>query len=72
MNLVNRAKLATKVYQTFYNSTESFSAIGEDLAYLLGAILNGEICEWDNTKPIVRILQYSVWEFVKVNSKSNG
>lgn len=43
----NRAMLATEVYATVYRNTETFmeGPIGGGLAYLMGAILQGDVYE---------------------------
>jgi len=56
---MTREQLAVEVYDYVFNMTESFSEqkIGEDLAYLLGAILTNSSCEWPADRPIVRLLR---------------
>lgn len=68
------AKLATEIYAAVVRETESIEGrLGEDLAYLLGAMLTGGKCEWDeNTSPLVEILKtlytehHRVWEFIDI------
>jgi hypothetical protein len=42
----DRGKLALEVYQKFFQNFETFNAgVGSQLAYLLGAILEGDIID---------------------------
>jgi hypothetical protein len=71
---LSRAKLATEVYEVVRRETESFGEdyIGEDLAYLMGAILKDEKSNWPSTRPLVRLLKtvytehHSVWEYIEI------
>lgn len=66
--------LLKKVYDTLYYSTETFSenSLGEDLAYLLGAIVTDSHCNWDEDRDIVALLKenfpasHDIWDYVEV------
>lgn len=72
-----RASLAEEVYDAIFRGVETFEPdhIGEDLAYLMGAILKDGKVEWNKRyngapRPIVTILlteltdTHVVWQFV--------
>ena len=67
------AQRALDVYLFCILDTESFAEqhIGEDLAYLMGAILMSNKCEWDATRPIVKLLENGfpepwIWTYIDV------
>ena len=67
-----RLPLLREVYEAVYNEVESFEEenIGADLAYLLGAMLEGSCCDWDADRPFVKLLRghfpqrHSIWGYV--------
>ena len=69
-----RAVLAKEVYDTLYRGSQSFEEdnIGSDTAYLLGAILKNEKCEWDAPRPFIRLLSdmfkgnHAVWNYINI------
>lgn len=66
------AVLATEIYDLARMHTESFEGrLGEDLAYLMGAILTGGCCEWEEgDSPLVALLRtvvskhHQVWRHI--------
>lgn len=75
----DRPALALDVYRSVVGSTESLEHddhVGPDLAYLLGAILEGTSCEWPEDRPIVRWLRHHypepthpVWRHVEIEKE---
>jgi hypothetical protein len=69
--------LARTVYEVVLGATGSFEddRIGADLAYLLGAILKGNQCEWPEDRPLVRLLrehfppQHALWQYIEVEEE---
>ena len=64
--------IAAQVYEVIRDHTESFALeqIGEDLAYLLGAIVTTGYCEWKHDRPILKILRremegHPIWRFIR-------
>jgi len=60
MTTAQRLDLLREVYNVVAGSVESFEhddEVGPDLAYLLGAILNGTACTWPEGRAIVAILR---------------
>jgi hypothetical protein len=70
-----KVRLLKELYEIVFDRTESFHAqrIGEDLAYLLGALLNHNICEWPAERPLVVLLReqlgsdHPVWKFICIS-----
>jgi hypothetical protein len=50
--------------------------IGEDLAYLLGAMLQGECCAWPEHRPLVKLLRkrfpktHIVWDYISIDEEA--
>lgn len=67
-----RCKIAADVYAEVLNNTETFAgAIGRDLAYLLGAIVRNQSCEWRAGHVILTKLEplgkgHAVWRFIDI------
>ena len=69
-----RLALIAEVYGCVLAHTESFSEdrVGEDLAYLLGAISVGKKCEWEHGRPLLRLLRkgfkpdHPVWKHIDI------
>ena len=59
MSFESRGKVALAAYEAAYGGTESFEegTVGADLAYLMGAILKGDSCEWPPERKIVQIMK---------------
>ena len=66
-------ELLSSVYKFVCDNTESFEQddmVGPDLAYLLGAILEANVCEWTEDRSIVSLLrqgfvpEHKVWKYV--------
>lgn len=75
----DRHTLATGIYNLVVENTESMTGtIGPDLAYLLGAILKDGLCEWNHTRPIVRLLRkhcphdHPVWGHIAIDVPQEG
>ena len=66
--------LMKTVYQTVYYGADTFSEgrLGEDLAYLMGAILTDSVCEWDEEEDLVALLrehfplEHDVWGYIDI------
>jgi len=71
-----QASLAVDVYECVLRETESFEeqGIGADLAYLMGAILKDNLCEWPESCPLLQLLrqhyppEHPIWRHVKIES----
>ena len=59
MNIESTFRRLQSLYNVVVEQTESFEeqAIGADLAYLMGAILNDTFCEWSSERPLVKLLK---------------
>jgi hypothetical protein len=66
--------VAAEVYRAVVDNTESLEKqhFGEDLAYLLGAILTGTWCSWPQDRPILVLLtgalglQHEFWSYIEI------
>jgi hypothetical protein len=74
----DRIDLLREVYNAVVGSVESFEhddMVGPDLAYLLGSLLNGTVCEWPERRAIVTILRthfpagHAVYRFINVEEE---
>lgn len=73
-DLIERMRLATIVFDTCIEETETFEPIGVDLSYLLGAIIKNTIVQWEkyNLPPLQGVLASSfnvnhpVWSFIAI------
>ena len=74
-SIVRKEDLIRSLYDLAYVQTESLEEqyIGADLAYLFGAILKDDKCEWPADRPLVMLLQKwrsspldPVWQYVTV------
>lgn len=75
MKKIDRLNLISEVYDSIYESTETFHEefVGSDLAYLLGAIAKNSIVSFKN-EPLLKILKsnfqsdHSVWKYIRNSS----
>lgn len=72
--LVGAAQLARDVYKHVYGQVTSFEFdfVGEDLAYLLGALLDNDFVEFADDRPILGILRpqfppdSALWDYIDI------
>lgn len=75
MEDAERLALLREVFEKFYRGTETFEYVGEQLAYLLGAIINGgkysviasdaKANELDDTMCMLFEAEHPVWNFIE-------
>jgi hypothetical protein len=74
-------ELMRDVYEYVSDNTTSFELddmIGPDLAYLLGAMMQGRPCQWPEDHPLVRLLRakygpgHEVWQFIDIENSPAG
>lgn len=74
-----RYQLCRTVYNAVVASVEGLEVddLGADLAYLMGAILNGNFCTWDPARPILAVLrenfggEHAVWQYAGTEQESH-
>lgn len=60
MDADRKLKMLAELYTFVFDAVESFESedrIGADLAYLMGAIVRGERCQWYADRPLLYILR---------------
>lgn len=75
MKKIDRLNLIGEVYDSIYDSTETFQEgfVGSDLAYLLGAIAKNSVVSFKN-QPILKTLKnnfqsnHAVWKYIRNSS----
>lgn len=69
-----KKQLLIQLYDALLAGVESLEEenIGADGFYLTGAILKNTQCEWDDDRPILRVLKaqlgddHSIWNYIQV------
>lgn len=70
-----RAEMARRLYVDVYRTTESWEeepTLGADVAYMLGALLDNDVCEWNANRLFVQVLRElyapteAIWQFIDV------
>lgn len=69
-----RLRLIQDIYEFVFRNVESFEEqrIGEDLAYLLGAIAKNGWCSWPASRALIKLFRrhlaedHLVWQYIEV------